>query len=297
MLKKKVIILLSDLVAIAYFSVYKVFVFLKFVRPKRGLRILLYHSISTEPFCEDLDLKEECVSLRLFKQQMAILKKASRKIVSLDEGIRALKENDLPCDCIAITFDDGIADSCDMAARILGDFNIPATFFIVYKYIDSKKKLIESGVHTKKCFADWDMLSFLQNKGFGIGSHSYSHKRLSTLDYEDLDKETVYVKKQFKDAGIQVEYFAYPYGFHEDFSDKTEESVRKAEYKACLTDIMGNNYLGDNLYRLKRTRVSWRDRPFRFRMKINGAYDWVDRLKYRLFAKKMESANSKNEIN
>ncbi len=282
MFKKKILIFLSDLVAIVHFFVKKIvsFAITRRGEGKKRLRILVYHSVSTDSFHKDLD--ENNVRLDAFKQQMAILKKTSRKIVSLTEGINGLVRRDLPRDSIAITFDDGMLDVYEEALGVLEDFNIPATFFVVYKYADSEKGPSQSDTFQKGGFMNWRMISSLKEKGLEIGSHSYSHKGLRTLGDEDLHREIVYAKKKFEERGIPVEYFAYPYGFYRDFSNKTEALIKEAGHKACLTNIMGDNSPGDNLFRLKRTRISWRDNSFRFKMKIGGAYDWVDVLKYKL---------------
>jgi peptidoglycan/xylan/chitin deacetylase (PgdA/CDA1 family) len=277
MFKKNIIIFLSDVIAIIYFLVKKMAIFftgkipifLKRASGEKRLRILVYHSVSGGAFEKDVD--ESNVSPEAFIRQMEILKKTSEKIVSLAEGIKSLEKRDLSGNAIAITFDDGLANAYNEASRILKDRDIPATFFLVNNYLGRKK-----------CYMNWENALSLKEKGFGIGSHSYSHRRLSALKGEELDMETVYAKKKFEERGINVEYFAYPYGFYGDFSKEIEAFVKKAGYKACLTNIMGENIPGDNLFRLKRTRISWRDTPFRFKMKINGAYDWVDALKYKL---------------
>lgn len=280
--KKNIIIFLSDVVAIIYFVIKRILAFLKFNEDKK-LRILIYHSVTEGLFYKDLN--ENNVRLDAFRRQMSMLKKTSKKILSLTEGINAFKNGNLLYDSIAITFDDGIANVFNEALKVLEDFNIPATFFIVYKYIDGSTISPELDTGTGKHFMDWHMVFSLMEKGYEIGAHSYSHKQLNMLKDEDLDREIVYVKKKFEEKGIPVKYFAYPYGFYGNFSEKTEELVKKAGYKACFTNIMGNNRPGDNFFELKRTRISWRDNPFRFKMKINGAYDLLDTLKYRLSRK------------
>lgn len=273
LLKKGINIFLSDVIAVVYLVIKKMYAFLKCDKnsnSEKKLRILVYHSILTDQFYRDLD--ENNVRLDMFKQQMLLLKRSSKKIVSLSDGINGLKDRNLPHDSVSITFDDGLASVYNNALGVLERLNIPATFFIVYKNLSNDEDL----------FMDWHMIFSIKKKGFEIASHSYSHKRLSGLTDGDLAKETIFAKNKFEEKGISVELFAYPYGFYGDFSDKTEAFIKEAGYKACLTNIMGDNRHGDDLFRLKRTRVSWRDNPLRFKMKINGAYDWIDTFKYLL---------------
>jgi peptidoglycan/xylan/chitin deacetylase (PgdA/CDA1 family) len=42
---------------------------------------------------------------------------------------------------------------------------------------------------------DWGMVSSLYKKGFEIGSHSYSHRHLTTLEDKELSEEIVDSKK------------------------------------------------------------------------------------------------------
>lgn len=271
MFKKSIIIFLSDVIAIINFIIKRIFTLLSRKRDKKTLRVLVYHSVSGDAFYKDLS--ENNVRLDMFRQQMLILKKTPKRIVSLTEGLNGLRKNNLSHDSIAITFDDGTEDIYNEASKVLEDFHIPAIFFVVYKYAEEGKR----------GFMNWDMVFSLKERGFEIGSHSYSHKRLGALNDEDLEKETGYAKRKFEEKGIPVEYFAYPYGFYGDFSEKTEKAIRKTGFKTCFTSIMGDNKPGDDLFELKRTRISWRDNPFRFKMKINGFYDWVDKLKYKIY--------------
>ncbi len=277
MFKKNIIILLADVVAILYLPLRKIMEFFKNKRVKKSLRILVYHSVSGELFYKDT--AENNISSTSFRRHMNILKESNKKIISLDEGITGLKNNDLPHDSIAVTFDDGLANVYREAVNILEELNIPATFFITYKHADGEKDTFKPGDLTAEEFMDWDMLTSLRKRGFELGSHSYSHNRLSTLTDDELETEIAGSKKRFEEMGIPVKYFAYPYGFYSDFSKKTQDLIKKAGYSACFTNIMGGNHPGDNLFELRRTRTSWRDNALRFKMKIDGAYDWIDTLK------------------
>ena len=275
MFKKNLIIFLTDIMAFMSFAAKRISAFLGVNRNVGKLRILVYHSVSNKAFAKDLF--ENNVSLDSFRWQMSMLKNLNR-VVGLTEGLKDLQNGILSCPSVAICFDDGMACVYNEALEVLQDSQVPATFFITYGYTDS----------CKEGFMDWSMVLSLKEKGYEIGSHSYSHRRLSALNDEELDKETLYTKKKFEEKGIPTEYFSYPYGFYGDFSEETEEKIKRSGYKASFTNIMGDNAAGDDAFGLRRTRVSWRDTPFRFRMKIEGAYDWVDALKYRLSLAKKE---------
>lgn len=273
MIKKKVIILFTDIVAFILFISKKLLTLCGLCKNEQNFRILVYHSIVQGSYSDDMD--ESTVSEDLFKKQMIILKK-NKNVISLKEGIEGIENNCLPKNSVAVSFDDGYLNTHKRAPGILSDLNIPATFFIIYKYLDGQNNALAE----KMNYINWPMLFLLKEKGFAIGCHSYSHRRLGKLGDEDLSKEIIYPKKKFEEQNLEIDYFAYPYGFYADYNEKIKIYAKNAGYKACLTNVMGGNKPGDDMFELKRTRISWRDKSFRFRMRISGAYDWVDRLKH-----------------
>lgn len=284
LLRKYIIFLLSDVAAVFTFIIKGVFFSERFRKNRKTLRILVYHSVLSGSFHRD---PGECnVGLGAFEKQLIVLKKRFGEIIPLKEGVRRLEKKNLMRDSVAITFDDGTGDLFDGAVRALETHGVPATFFIICKYADKTSNLPTPEFSRGKRSMDWAAVRLLKTEGFEIGSHSYSHRRLSELGDDELDKETTLSKRRLFENGIDAEYFAYPRGFYGDFSERTEAFVRSAGYKACFTNIMGENNPGDNLFELKRTRVSWRDTGFRYLMKINGAYDWVDTMKHALSRKK-----------
>lgn len=267
MFKKIAIIIFSDVISALFLIVTKIFALFRFKGDRNALRILIYHSVSDSSFYKDAS--ENNVSVSMLKKHIESLLQGQKKVVNLSEGVEALKRNTLKGDCVAITFDDGMTDVYEEAVKVLEDLKIPATFFIVYDYADGSDRR----------FMDWDMVRTLKNKGFEIGSHSYSHVRLGILSAPELKEEALRAKTRFDEKDMKVDYFAYPYGFYGDFTKKTGEALREAGFKAAFTSVMGENRHGDDLFELKRTRVSWRDTPLQFKMKLEGAYDWVDQIK------------------
>jgi len=275
--KKSISIIISDILAFICYIIIKLRLLFKRDHNKGRLRILVYHSVPADFDCKDLE--ENNVSSTAFRQQMLILKESYKEIVCLSRGVHRLEKGELPEDLVCITFDDGFRNVFDNAVDTLENLNIPATFFLIYSYITDDGKGLGADEASQLHYMSWPMIHALKEKGFEIGSHSYSHKRLNISEDKLLETEIAYTKKKFKEKGIDAGCFAYPYGFYGDFSDTAERFVKQAGYIACVTNIMGSNCPEDDLFTLKRTRVSWRDTPFRFKMKISGAYDWVDVLK------------------
>lgn len=92
------------------------------------------------------------------------------------------------------------------------------------------------------------------------------------------------ILKKIEDMiGKEVKYFAYPYGSKKSFNNKIKEIVKNSGYKKAYTNIMGFNDANSDLYELRRIRIYSNDNMFRFKLKIDGAYNWVDFFNNSLF--------------
>jgi peptidoglycan/xylan/chitin deacetylase (PgdA/CDA1 family) len=62
-----------------------------------------------------------------------------------------------------------------------------------------------------------DFMLDAQNRGHEIGYHTISHPVLSTLSYDQFVEETVSRINVFKEGGIELTTFAYPYGDYKEW--------------------------------------------------------------------------------
>ena len=148
--------------------------------------ILMYHRIASEG-----GLARYRVAPDLFAEQMALLRAAGFRTLTpeaLAEGLaRGRPFAGRP---VMLTFDDGYDDFHDQAWPILAAHGFTATVFAV------AGKLGQS--------ADWDeeygppaslmtgeRLRALADQGVAIGSHAFSHRRLTLLGMEDLYREAL----------------------------------------------------------------------------------------------------------
>jgi peptidoglycan/xylan/chitin deacetylase (PgdA/CDA1 family) len=100
------------------------------------LLILAYHGISLED--EDQWNPELYMHRDTFKTRMQILKNRRCTVLPLNEALQRLYANDLPRNCVAITFDDGYFDFYRQALPILEEYGFPATLYLATLYTNYK---------------------------------------------------------------------------------------------------------------------------------------------------------------
>jgi len=99
-----------------------------------------------------------------------------------------------------------------------------------------------------------------------------------------MDKDLEYEisgLKAFMEEKLLVEcrFFAYPFGHGRSFNGMTVDKVKRSGYEGAFTNLIGESHRGDDIFLLKRTRVSENNKMWRFRAKLLGCYDWIDNVK------------------
>lgn len=191
--------------------------------------ILMYHHI-----------EEGSNSLYLspanFQEQMAFLYAKGQQAVSLDELFTPSSKN------FIITFDDGYKDVIQNAYPILEELDFKATVFLIYDYIG------------KVGYLTWEDVRFLENEGWQFGSHTLAHRNLTSLSNEGAEKEITQSKSKLEQKlKNPVNFFCYPIGkFNQDIKDL----VKEAGYKGAVTTLSGKDNKTEDIYQLKRIRIS-----------------------------------------
>lgn len=100
------------------------------------LRILCYHGISQER--EHRLSPGTFMTPDTFRARMAFLKKWRANVLSLDEGLRRLREGTLPPRAVVITIDDGFYSSYAHMLPVLEEHGFPATFYLSTYYMEKQ---------------------------------------------------------------------------------------------------------------------------------------------------------------
>ena len=170
-------------------------------------RILMYHSICTPP--KEAGAPLYCVSRENIRKQMGYL--------------GTVPFGDSP----QITFDDGDITNYTQALPVLKEFKLKAFFFILAGRIGTEG------------YMTWEQVRELKDSGMTIGSHCMTHRILSGLPDDELDRELCYSKKMIEDdIGMKVAYISIPRGFYDR---RVINRAREAGYEAVYTSDPQDN--------------------------------------------------------
>lgn len=229
-----------------------------------SFRVLNYHSITDELVKDEYG--QMTTPKSIFNDQMRFLSDNGYNVLSCGKLVEILfQQKPIPEKAICITFDDGFKDNLRNAAPILENYGYCATIFITTDFIGKEQ-----------CYLTWDELcSLKQSARFDVGSHTCTHRKLAVLDHVEIDKEIETSKKVLEDRlKTAVDLFAYPFGSYDSFNEDTVNALKAKGYKAAFANIAGTNTSATDIFRLKRTRISWYDDIKEFRKELLGAYDW-----------------------
>ncbi|MBL7157884.1 MAG: polysaccharide deacetylase family protein [Candidatus Omnitrophica bacterium] len=229
--------------------------------------IIMYHSVGPESTTPANYGDKLNVSTRTFEKQMKFLADHDYNVIPLAEFVNRIKRNErIPHKTLTITFDDGLKNNFTNAYPILKKYKFPATIFVATDFIGRNNFLIPED------------MKIMQKNNITIGSHTISHPFLPWMTDENIRKELFGSKKILEEiTGQRIDLFSYPFG---RFSDKTEEIVKDAGYMGAVTTSPGRTKPNDNIYALKRIRISMSsDNPVIFWIETSGYYTFVKEIR------------------
>jgi peptidoglycan/xylan/chitin deacetylase (PgdA/CDA1 family) len=239
------------------------------------LRILTFHDISDD--AGDI----YAVTKRLFADFLLLLK---------DEDYTSIRASDLLGDwpsalsrnrSVLLTFDDGYAAQREIAAELLIQRGLTATFFAITSCVGQNKLRRHFG-GKERTFLSGEDLRQMELAGFEIGSHSHTHALCGALPESEVLQE-LSISRQIleEELGHPIASFAYPYGRRGAFSHLTRAALQGSGYQAAFT-MEGTRIERDcDLLRLPRTSVDRFDTLASLRRKLDGHYDLVEKALHR----------------
>lgn len=236
--------------------------------------ILMYHIVA-----EPLSGQEArfCCTPRRFEAQMRHLRSAGMRLLTLDEIADALDGRaEWPNEGVAVTFDDGFADTFANALPVLARYRIPATMFALSDRIGAGNDWMSARGFPARRLMSAAELKEMAAAGITIGSHTRTHPRLPELDPEQKQDEIRGSRTRLEDLlGRRVDHFAYPYGL---FDEGARRAIEAAGYRSACSVRSGFNGPGADRFLLRRVEVFGGDTLWQFRQKLKFGANRVSRL-------------------
>ena len=151
------------------------------------------------------------VSPAVFRQQVAWLASGRVRVVGLAE-LAAMSPD---AEAVALTFDDGFANTAEVAAPLLRAHGLPATVYVVTEHVGGTNAwggAVDARVPTLP-LAGWDAVARMAEGGMTLGAHTRRHPHLTRLSPGALEDELGGGQEALAArTGVRAESLAYPYG-------------------------------------------------------------------------------------
>ena len=195
------------------------------------IAVLCYHNIGTmEEINNFPDEKDWTISVDNFKEHLDYLKENNYKILTMEEFYNwKIGKLNLPYKSVLITFDDGFLSNYEYAFKLLKDYNMNATVFVVGSFIDNSKE--KNWTENLKTYMTKDMLINLQKEypNIEIYSHSYN------LHFDGAISQSEIILKQdiadFNNFYKETDVFCYPFG---KYNDNIKNVLKDSGYKLAF---------------------------------------------------------------
>jgi peptidoglycan/xylan/chitin deacetylase (PgdA/CDA1 family) len=244
---------------------------------RRFMSILLFHRVTDEIPEDGLT-----VSVARFRRICALLHR-SFHVVPLGEIFRIQRERlPIPPRTVAITFDDCYRDNLN-AAHILGEYSLPATFFVPTGFVGTDHVFPWDRNLPRLANLTWDDVREMARMGFEIGSHSVSHANFGNISVDEARRELIVSRAVLEERlGLPVRWFAYPFGAIDHFRRELLPVVQETGYQGCLSGYGGFIYPEMDTRLLPREPVPSFKSLLNLELHLAGCLDWMYALKRRL---------------
>jgi peptidoglycan/xylan/chitin deacetylase (PgdA/CDA1 family)/glycosyltransferase involved in cell wall biosynthesis len=234
--------------------------------------VLAYHAV--EDRRHDTILGAYAVSRDQLAGHLDGLLRSGWTFVDLDAVLQALSgEGNLPRRSVVVTFDDAYADFLTAGWPVLAKRGIPAVVFAVAGRLGGTNEWDRELGGGSKDLLDDEGLRTIAGLGVEIGSHGWSHRKLSAVSTAELEEELERSAAHLEALGLpRPRALAYPYG---DWTADVAAAVRQAGYAVAFTVEPGVVRRTSLRYSLPRVEVLAVDTPRMLRLKIATAA-WPD---------------------
>jgi peptidoglycan/xylan/chitin deacetylase (PgdA/CDA1 family) len=202
--------------------------------------VLLYHSVADEPSRD----RRFAVSRSTFEAHADAIEASGRVPLRISELARGLRRDaPLPARAVAVTFDDGFADTY-AAVESLAGRGLSATVYVITGEIGARDRLTASRV------AELAHMPLVE-----VGAHSIRHPYLDELDDGELTHEIAASRSELEHlTEAPVGSFAYPHGA---YGRRVRAAVIGAGYGSAAAVKNAVSHAADDPFAIARWTVTW----------------------------------------
>lgn len=168
-----------------------------------AVRVLIYHQVT-----DQAQPGQTVISTDMMARHLDKIRSLGYTTVKISEVVDHMNGKlSLPAKSVAITFDDGWKNNL-IAARMLSDRNMSATFYVMSGQFDSNLY-----------FSKQDIIELSKNRKFEIGAHSHTHfmeweGKMDMADTRIIIGEMAMSKAIIENViGKPVNSFSWPFGY------------------------------------------------------------------------------------
>ena len=206
--------------------------------------ILMYHRINVVTAQTPEISRRLTVAPAAFARQLAWLDRNGYRTITQRQLLAATRcRGALPPKPIVLTFDDGYADVFFRASTPIAHHGMHAIAYVITGRISAGDP----------SFLTWPLLKALERRGIEIGSHTVSHRDLTTLPDRELRMELLASRRVLeRRLGHPVPWLAYPFGAYDA---RVVAFAQRAGYRLAVTTRGGDLQDAHRPLELERLRV------------------------------------------
>lgn len=194
------------------------------------LAVLTYHAIDDRAAVTSLPPE-------LFRWQMETLAGQGLTGISLEQAFGHLDQTGrFPPNAVVLTFDDGYRSVLEEALPVMGAHGFSGTVFLVSSLVGMSAVQARAAQRDfDRDLLDWREAETLLQAGFEIGAHTVSHRDLTRLPGDALERELGQARAQLEQRlGTPVDSLAYPYGWQ---NARVRKAAARHYRRACTTRL------------------------------------------------------------
>lgn len=112
---------------------------------------------------------------------------------------------------VLFSFDDGYSETLQLVPEVLAEYQTDGAFFVTSELVGKRQR--HGTMPGESTFATWAQIREVAHKGFLVGSHGKTHRRLSELVESDVRQEIHESVKQVEDnVMMSCKVLSYPHG-------------------------------------------------------------------------------------